>query len=48
MDYKGAGGKFRKREIIVNLIMVMVSWVYTFVKTDKIVHSEYNDTSIKL
>lgn len=37
MDYKGAGENFREREIIVNLIILMVSWVRTFVKTDKIV-----------
>lgn len=41
MDYKGAGGKFRQREVIVNLITVMVSRAYTFVKTDKIVHCKY-------
>lgn len=41
MDYKEAEGTFGRREAIVNSIMVMVSWVYTFVKTDKIVHSEY-------
>lgn len=28
MDYKGVIGQFREREITVNLIMVMVSWVY--------------------
>lgn len=28
MDYKGVIGQFREREITVNLIMAMVSWVY--------------------
>lgn len=28
MHYKGAIGEFKERKIIVNLIMVMVSWLY--------------------
>jgi hypothetical protein len=38
--YKEYGGEFRDKEINVNL-MVMVFWIYTFFKTDKIVHFKY-------
>lgn len=41
MGYKGTGGNFREIVIMVNLIIAMISWVYTFVKLYKIVHSKY-------
>lgn len=41
MGYKGTGGNFREIVIIVNLIIVMVSWIYSFVKLYKNVHSKY-------
>lgn len=54
MDNKGTQGNLAMTEVFVVLIIVIISWIHTHVKTDQIVTSNmwsllfYNYTSIKL
>lgn len=54
MGNKGTQGNLAMTEVFVVLIIVIISWIHTHVKTDQIVTSNmwsllfYNYTSIKL